>query len=92
MRDNRTYLQAATQEIPIKNLNIVATEHWLINSVIVTVILSTNVFLLKSILNDVENPFDHLSLLGDNRVLVSFDSLEKSSAFLDMKDHFKDFF
>lgn len=76
----------------MKNIQIAATKGWLINSIIVKTILSIDVFVIKSILNDAEISFGNLSLLGDNGALVSFDSPEKRAVFLSMKDQFKEFF
>lgn len=76
----------------MKNVNITALEDWLINLAVVIVILNTDVFLVKTSLSDAEVICDDVSLLRDNRVLISFDSHEKFSLFLGMKEAFKEFF
>lgn len=73
-------------------MKVIASNDWLKNLVVVKVILTKNVFLIKSMLNDAEVDFLNVSFLGDNRVLISFDSSEKLTTFLGMKKAFKDFF
>lgn len=57
-----------------------------------TVILSTDVFLIHSILSDAEVSFDHISLLGDKRILVAFDNSNKLLAFLSIKEALQEIF
>lgn len=80
------------QPLIIKNIEIASLDSWLSYAAVVTVILSIDLFLINSVLYNAEVTFDQISLLGDNRVLISFDSCEKHTAFLGMKHSFKEFF
>lgn len=77
------------QQTTVKKVEIATSDSWLSYVAFVLVILSTDAFLIKSILIDAEVTFDQLSLLRDNRVLISFDSSGKVTTILGIKHSFK---
>lgn len=67
-------------------------KEWLCNSAVVTCKVQSDVLLMKSILNDTNVRFDSVSLLGDNRVLVTFATKQLLDDFVTSKDSFSEFF
>lgn len=59
---------------------------------IATLKISVDVFLIKSILKNIEVSFDKVSLIGDNRVIISFASKDNMLAFLNSKCSFQEYF
>lgn len=88
--DDRSYLQA-TKNVP-KEIHVQTEQSWLSYVAIASLRIIFDVFIIKTILKDVEVPFISVSLIGDNRVLISFDSNENLQGFLNLQDSFKEYF
>lgn len=54
--------------------------------------ITADVFIASSILWDVGVSFEQFSLIGDNRILISFPSKESLESFLGLKASLKDYF
>lgn len=61
-------------------------------SAVVTCKVTADVLLIKSILKEADSNPANVSLLGDKRVLVSFDSKDKLDYFLSKLETLHDFF
>lgn len=75
-----------------KEVSIQEESKWLLNSAVVTCRIQFDVLLIKSILNDMNIVFESVSLMGDNRVLITFASNKFLYDFITTKDSFKEFF
>lgn len=91
VRDGHSYLEAVHQ-IPPKEVNVPVGRSWIDNLAIATTKLATDVILIKSILADAEIAYDRVSSLGNDKVLITFDSKDNLDAFLASKDSLQDFF
>lgn len=65
---------------------------WLNRAVFVSCKVLSDVLLMKSILKDLEVIYKDVSLLEDNKALISFKEDSNLQSFLLSKDSFKDFF
>lgn len=83
--------QAASQIAP-KAILVAVDSSRLQLSVVVKCKVSSNVLPIKSILQDTDINIENVSLLGDKRVLISFDFKDSLDTFLNMHDAFQDFF
>lgn len=78
----------------MKVLSLNLKSSWLDNFIIASLKSISDVLLIKSILAYSEAVHENVSLIGDNRVLISFKSLEGRDNFLGQKlvlvDYFSD--
>lgn len=65
---------------------------WLDNSTIAYLNVSADALLIKTILVDTDFSYVNVSLLGDNRVLISFASKGDRDSFMSQKMALKDYF
>lgn len=67
-------MQAAQQSSPPKLVDVPVERKWLSFLAVIRTKLPSNVFILKSNLGDVGMTYDNVSLLSDDRDLVTFES------------------
>lgn len=67
-------------------------ESWLSRLALISCKVLSDILVLKSILKDLEVSYDDVSLLGNNRAIVSFKEVSHLKSFINFKDSFKDFF
>lgn len=65
---------------------------WVEKLAVVTCKDSTDILLIKSILRDMDVEFRNASLSGDNKSLITFDSLQNLNSFVSLKDTMIEFF
>lgn len=82
----------AVEEVAPREITVPDGSIWLGNSVVATRKVTTDVLLIKQILRDIQITVECASLLGDNRVLLTFSSQAQKNSFLAMIDYFHDFF
>lgn len=80
------------KEVAPREISISDGFIWLGNLVVAMCKVSSDVLLIKSILKNIQLSADCVSLLGDNRMLLTFSSQELRDSFLNMQDSLQDCF